>query len=184
MCGGKDRHILRSPVVYNGPVEPNTTAKALWEASRWSFFATIWPAAMFVVGAAAIVAGLTGVWRLWGEPPGWAYAIPLAWGVVVMVLEYWQFNFVATRVVSDHDGSFTFMARRRTSRVEPGTVTGVEGWSSLSDFLQILPLRVRTVRGSIWLVRQVGDLGQLLHALKESNISMSFRPQRLEWTAR
>jgi hypothetical protein len=137
-----------------------------------------------VVGAAAVVAGLTGLLRLWGEPPGWNYAILLAWGVAAMVLEYWQFNFMATRVVSDHDGSFTFIARRRTSRVEPGDVTGVEGWSSFSDFLQILPLRVRTVRGSIWLVRQVGDLGQLLQALKDSNVSMNFRPQSLEWTAR
>jgi hypothetical protein len=137
-----------------------------------------------VVGAAAVVAGLTGLLRLWGEPPGWNYAILLAWGVAAMVLEYLQFNFMATRVVSDHDGSFTFIARRRSSRVEPGDVTGVEGWSSLSDFLQILPLRVRTVRGSIWLVRQVGDLGQLLQALKDSNVSMNFRPQSLEWTAR
>jgi hypothetical protein len=136
---------------------------------------------MFVVGAAALVAGLTGLLRLWGEPPGWTYAIPLAWGVAAMVLEYWQFNFIATRVVSDDNGSFTFIARRRTSRVEPGDVTGVEGWSSFSDSLRILPLRVRTVRGSIWLDRQVADL-QLLQALKDSNVSMNFRPQSLEWT--
>jgi hypothetical protein len=165
-------------------VEPNRAAKALWEASRWSFFATVWPVALFVVGTVAVVAGLTGLLRLWGEPPGWSYAIPLASGVAAMVLEYWQFNFTATRVVSGHDGSFTFIARRRISRVELGDVTGVEGWSSLSDFLQILPLRVRTVRGSIWFVRQIGDLGQLLQALKESNISMKFRPPKLEWTAR
>ena len=155
--------------------------KNLWEASRWSFIATVWPVAMFVVGAAAVVAGLTGLLRLWGEPPGWTYAIPLAWGVAAMVLEYWQFNFIATRVVSDHNGSFTFIARKRTSRVEPGDVTGVEGWSSFSDSLRILPLRVRTVRGSIWLDRQVADL-QLLQALKDSNVSMNFRPQSLEWT--
>jgi len=162
-------------------VEPDRTVKNLWEASRWSFIATVWPVAMFVVGAAAVVAGLTGLLRLWGEPPGWTYAIPLAWGVAAMVLEYWQFNFIATRVVSDHNGSFTFIARKRTSRVEPGDVTGVEGWSSFSDSLRILPLRVRTVRGSIWLDRQVADL-QLLQALKDSNVSMNFRPQSLEWT--
>jgi hypothetical protein len=177
----EDGHVLGGPVVHNGRVEPDRTVKNLWEVSRWSFIVTVWPVTMFAAGAAAVVAGLTGVLRLWGEPPRWTYAIPLALGVTVMVVEYLQFNFIATRVVSDHNGSFTFIARKRTSHIKPGDVTGVEGWSSFSDSLRILPLRVRTVRSSIWLDRQVADLDQLFQSLKASNVSMNFRPQSLEW---
>jgi hypothetical protein len=96
-----------------------------------------------------------------------------------MAFEYLQFNFMARQVTMFDDGSFRFVARRRAWEIAAGEIMGLEGWSPLTDPWEMLPLRLRTSNGSVWVERRVGGLGDLLTALRSANPGMYFRPPRL-----